>query len=337
MEYRQVGKSGLRISEVGLGSWLTIGYDLNEVQTNSLIVRAIELGINFFDTADAYENGKSEKIIGNVLTDATIERKKLVIASKVFYPMSEEINDRGLSRKHIMESIEGTLDRLQTDYLDIYYCHRFDYYTPLSETVSTMDDLISQGLIHYWGTSCWLSYQLERAQWVAKELYCQPPIVEQPMYNMLDRDPELHEFSVCKDHGIGITVFSPLAEGFLTGKYLESIPLDSRAMMTTRKKILRTNSEVEKLRQLKTLADEYELKLSQLALAWILSKEEISSVITGATKTEHIEQNVQASGVKLTKNQLESIEKILDNEPTYRYKYIPEMKIGRDSKLSRVI
>ncbi|UCE14233.1 MAG: aldo/keto reductase, partial [Candidatus Heimdallarchaeota archaeon] len=191
MKYRNVGNTGLKISEISLGSWLTYGGSEDKESSRKCITKAINLGINFIDIADVYAGGKAEKIVGEIIKEENYNRKDLVISSKVFWPMSNDINDRGLSRKHIMESIEGSLGRLELDSLDIYFCHRFDRYTPLEETVHAMSDLVDQGLIHYWGTSVWPAVQLERAYWIARELGCHPPVVEQPQYHMLNRYIEL--------------------------------------------------------------------------------------------------------------------------------------------------
>jgi aryl-alcohol dehydrogenase-like predicted oxidoreductase len=326
MQYRKLGKkAGIKLSEIGLGSWLTIGGRLAKQKSFTILERAVESGINFIDTADAYNEGKVEETIGEFLKEETIDRKKLVIASKVYFPMSDDPNDCGLNRKHIMESIEGTLNRLNLDYLDIYFCHRFDYWTPLEETILSMNTLIQDQLIHYWGTSCWTSYQLERVQWLSKALNAFPPVVEQPMYNMFYRTPELEIFEVCRHHGIGIVVFSPLAEGFLTGKYLnEKIPPNSRVVTAGRKKILRDQQDQMKLGKIKEVADRDKLSLVQLAISWILNRNEINSVICGATEENQIEENAMASGTKLSQGLLDELEEILQNKPWYDYKYIPQ-------------
>ncbi|WP_455141146.1 aldo/keto reductase family protein [Candidatus Hodarchaeum mangrovi] len=321
MKYRKLGKSGLKISELSLGAWLTYGGSLEQDQSKPCISKAIELGVNFIDIADIYAKGKAEEVVGNILID--YNRKDLVISSKVFWPMSNSPNDRGLSRKHIMESIEGTLDRLQTDYIDIYFCHRFDRETPLEETVKAMSDLVDQGLVHYWGTSVWTAAQLERAVGIAKTNGYHPPSVEQPRYNMLDRYIELEVMETTSQHGMGIVVWSPLGGGLLTGKYNKTIPEDSRAATTQFVKREITPENIQKITQLQSIANELNLTIGQLALAWILRRPEISSAITGATKAEHVESNMQASGIVLENDILNRIEEVLGNKPEMHPVYRP--------------
>jgi len=321
LKYRKLGKTGLKISELSLGAWLTYGGSLEQNQSKPCISKAIELGVNFIDIADIYAKGKAEDVVGNILID--YNRNDLVISSKVFWPMSENPNDRGLSRKHIMESIEGTLDRLQTDYVDIYFCHRFDRETPLEETVKAMSDLVDQGLIHYWGTSVWTAAHLERAVGIAKANGYHPPSVEQPRYNMLDRYIELEVMETTTQHGMGIVVWSPLGGGLLTGKYNKTIPEGSRAATTqfVKREIIPEN--IQKITQLQTIANELNLTTGQLALAWILRRPEISSAITGATKVEHVESNMQASGIVLENEIINRIEEILGNKPKMHPVYLP--------------
>ncbi|MCX7942662.1 MAG: aldo/keto reductase family protein, partial [Dictyoglomaceae bacterium] len=270
---------------------------------------AIENGINFFDLADVYAKGEAERVVGKILKD--FRRQDLVISSKVYWPMSDNVNDRGLSRKHIMESIEGSLKRLGTDYLDIYFCHRFDPETPLEEVVRAMDDLVHQGKILYWGTSLWTAAQIERAVGICEKLNCYKPQVEQPRYNMLDRHIEQEIIPTCSMYGIGITVFSPLAQGVLTGKYNEGIPSKTRAEWSEWIRRDLTEENINKVRKLTELAKDIGITMSQLALAWILRKPEISSVITGASKPEQILENVKASGIKLSEEVLKKIDNIL--------------------------
>jgi voltage-dependent potassium channel beta subunit len=313
MEYRKVGKTGLKVSEISLGAWLTYGGSEDKESSRKCITKAIDFGINFIDIADVYAGGNAEKVVGEIIIEENYDRNNLVISSKVFWPMSKGVNDRGLSRKHIMESIDRTLDRLQSDYLDIYFCHRFDRHTPLEETIRAMSDLVDQGIVHYWGTSVWPAVQLERVFWMAKELGCHPPMVEQPRYNMLDRFIERDIMETCQRNGMGIVCWSPLAQGILTGKYNEGKPDGSRA--TTTKWLDRelTAKNIEKVKNLQTVAEEINLTVSQLSLAWILRREEMSAAITGATKAMHVESNAQASGIKLDKDVLSRIENILDN------------------------
>lgn len=313
MEYRRVGKSGLKVSEIALGGWLTYGGPVSAKETSNITKAALDHGINFIDLADIYSQGKAEEVVGKALHD--VKRSDLVISSKLFWPMSDNINDRGLSRKHIMESIEGSLRRIGTDYLDIYFCHRFDPDTEVDEIVRAMDDLVRQGKILYWGTSVWTAAQIERAAGIARDLRSHPPIVEQPRYNMLDRHIELDIMPTCAHHGIGLTVWSPLAQGFLTGKYNEGIPQNSRGGKTDWLKSDLTEQNIDKARKLIEVAKSLGLTLAQLALAWVLRRPEVSCAITGATAVEHVEKNVMASQVKLSDDTLREIENILDNRP----------------------
>ncbi len=227
MKYRYLGKHGIRVSEISLGAWLTFGGSVDKNKSKEIVTSAIDAGINFIDIADIYSKGNAEKTIGEIISEENYPRKNLVISSKVFWPMSDNPNDVGLSRKHIFDSIHESLKRLGTDYLDIYYCHRYDHFTPLRETIEAMDDLIREGYIRYWGTSVWSAVQLERAVSIAKEIGAHLPAVEQPRYNMLDRFIELEIMDVAKFHGMGLTIWSPLAQGILTGKYNSEIPENS--------------------------------------------------------------------------------------------------------------
>ena len=323
MKYRKVGKSGLKISEISLGSWLTYGGTVENEIAKKCMTTAIEHGINFIDSAEIYAKGEAEKVIAEFLAEETINRKDLVISSKVFWPMSEDINRWGLSRKNIKNAIEGTLERLNVDYIDIYYMHRYDYMTPLKETVEVLDDLIHDGKILYWGTSVWTAAQLERANAVAKELKAHKPIVERPMYNMFNRFIELEIMSVAKTHGMGFTVWSPLGQGLLTGKYNKGIPEGSRGSRSESIKKYLTQENLSKLEKLGEIASSLEITTSQLALAWILRKPEISAAIIGATKPEHVIENVKASDIILSKDTLEQIEDVLDNEPEWPLTYKP--------------
>ncbi|MHA1448624.1 MAG: aldo/keto reductase family protein, partial [Candidatus Hodarchaeales archaeon] len=284
MNYRRMGKTGLKISEISLGAWITYGGSVNDETAKKCVKTAIENGINFIDIADVYARGKAEQVIGDIIIEENFTRKNLVISSKVFWPMSDGINDRGLSRKHIMESIDSTLERTGLENLDIYYCHRFDIHTPLEETIRAMSDLVESGLTHYWGTSVWPAVQLERAVWMAKDMGCHPPVVEQPRYNMLDRFIELDVMDTCERNGIGLTVWSPLAQGLLTGKYSEGRPEGSRGATSKWLDRELNDENIAKVKKLTEVARELEISVNQLALAWILRRPAISCAITGATK-----------------------------------------------------
>ena len=313
MNYRRVGKSGLKISEIALGGWLTYGGTVDADRAIPIVHAAVDHGINFIDIADIYSKGQAEEIIGRAIAD--IPRSNLVISSKLFWPMTANVNDRGLSRKHIMESVEKSLQRIGTDYLDIYFCHRFDPNTEVEETVRAMDDLVHQGKILYWGTSVWTAAQIERAVGDAKALGAYLPSVEQPRYNMIDRHIEAEIMPTCERNGMGLTVWSPLAQGLLSGKYNDGIPSGTRGSDSNWLKEDMTEENLDKARKLSQVATTLNLKLSQLALAWILRRPEISCAITGATTLEQVKENVVASGVELAVETLKEIEGILDNDP----------------------
>ncbi len=313
MNYRRVGRSGLKISEIALGAWLTYGGTVDKGRSEKIIKAAIDSGINFIDVADIYSMGEGETVVGRAIKD--LIRTELVISSKVFFPITESINDRGLSRKHIMESCEKSLKRLGTDYLDLYYCHRFDPESETEETVRAMEDLIRQGKILYWGTSVWSAANITDAVHLAEKWGAYQPIVEQPRYNMLDRHIEIDTIKTCKQHGIGFTVWSPLAQGLLTGKYNEGIPKDSRGGTTRWLRSDLNEENLSKVRKLTELAKSLEIRIGQLALAWILRKPEISCAIIGATTVEQLDENIKASDVHLSKETLNQIEEILGNRP----------------------
>jgi voltage-dependent potassium channel beta subunit len=325
LKYRRVGKSGLKISEISLGSWLTYGGTVDNKVAKECLMTAVENGINFIDCAEIYAGGNAEKVIGEWLAEETFDRKKLVISSKVFWPTSQDINDWGNTRKNINNAIEGTLSRLNIDYLDLYFLHRYDHMTPVRETVETMNDLIRAGNVLYWGTSVWTAAQIERVQAVAKELHAYRPIVEQPMYNMLSRHIEMEIMHVCRTHGMGFTVWSPQAGGLLTGKYNDGIPEGSRGEKSEIMKSMLTEENLAKVRKLSDIAKSLDITTGQLALAWILRRPEISAAIVGATRPEHVIESVRASDVELPTDVLEQIEQILDNKPQWPDTYEPNI------------
>lgn len=321
MHYRRLGRWGLKLSEISLGGWVTFGAQIDDKNSIELIQAAYDRGINFFDNADINANGEAEVIVGKALNG--IPREAVVLSSKVFWPTMLGPNGRGLSRKHIMESIHASLRRLGTDYLDIYFCHGFDPDTPYEEVVYTMNILIQQGKILYWGTSGWSASQISTVYGVARQYNLIPPAVEQPQYNMFHRHKMEMEMSpLCKDRGLGLTVWGPLYSGILSGKYLRDIPEGSRAsleeMVWVRDRITPTRLAI--VQQLALLATELGLTTAQLAIAWILRRKEISSVISGATRVEQLDENLEAvEGVgKLTEDVLERIEQILGNLPEDR-------------------
>ncbi len=318
MKYRKLGRSSIKVSEIALGAWLTFGGSEGKETTRKCIKAAVERGVNYIDIADVYAGGNAERVVGEAIRELGLRRQDLVIASKVFWPMSDNVNDRGLSRKHIMESIDNSLERIGVDYLDLYFCHRYDPNTPVEEVVRAMDDLVHQGKILYWGTSVWSAAQLEDAYGTARRFNAYVPQVEQPRYNMLDRHVEPEIMPTAAKRGLGMVVFSPLAQGLLTGKYNAGIPEGSRADRTDWLKGELTEANVEKVRQLTALAEELGITMSQLALAWILRRPEISCAITGASKPSHVESNVKASDVVLQPEMLTKIEEILENDPTQK-------------------
>ncbi len=325
LHYRRVGKSGLKISEISLGSWLTYGGTVENQVAKECMNTAVEQGINFVDCAEIYAGGKAEEVIGEWLAEETVNRKDLVISSKVFWPTSQDINDWGNSRRNITNAIEGTLNRLNIDYLDLYYLHRYDHTTPVRETVETLDGLIRAGDVRYWGTSVWTAAQLERVQAVAKEIHAHRPIVEQPMYNMFSRHIEVEIMHVGKTHGMGFTVWSPLAQGLLTGKYNDGIPEGSRGSKSDMVKTLLTEENLSKVRKLGDIAKSLDITTSQLALAWILRRPEISAAIVGATRPQHVIESAGASDVELSAEALEQIEGVLDNRPQWPPTYEPNI------------
>lgn len=318
MHYRRLGRSGLKVSEISLGAWVTFGNQVDEKLADELIHAAYDQGVNFFDNADMYANGQAETLMGKAIRD--LPREALVISSKVFWPTMPGPNGRGLSRKHVTESIHASLRRLQTDYVDLYFCHRFDPDTPVEEVVFTMNDLIHQGKVLYWGTSEWEPHQIMEAIGIARANHLIGPTMEQPQYNMFHRK-RVENFlaPVCREQGIGLTTFSPLYYGILSGKYNDGIPEGSRASLESmawmRDRI--TPERIQIVRQLTALAGEIGATTSQLAIAWVLRRKEVSSVITGASSLEQLDENLQAADLvdRLTDDVLETIEQIIGNFP----------------------
>ena len=311
MRYRNLGRSGTKVSIFGLGGWTTFGGSVTDEQmVKTIIHAAIDAGINFFDIADIYAKGESERFMGKVLKD--FPRHTLVLTSKVFWPMSDDVNDAGLSRKHIMESVEKSLKRIGTDYLDIYFCHRFDPSTSLEETARAMDDLVRQGKILYWGTSEWSGAQLRQVAGICDKRNLHFPQVEQPQYSLLARSRFENDVApVCQDQGMGTVVWSPLASGVLTGKYDHGVPNDSRlARIDWLKDSLYREDKLEKVRAFRERADALGVSRSELALAWAASHPAVSSVILGAAKIEQLAENLKALKVEIpaaAKADLESL------------------------------
>ena len=314
MEYRQLGKAGMKVSVIGLGSYLTIGMSIDDQTARATIRKANDLGVNFFDTADGYNNGQAEKVLGKHL--AEMPRSSLVIASKVWAPMGEGPNDRGLSAKHIFEQCHASLKRLKTDYLDLYLCHRPDASVPLEETVRVMDDLARQGKILYWGTSEWPAWLIARANAVAAELNCRPAVCNQPRYNLLYRWPEAELLQYSWHNGIGNVVFSPLAHGVLTGKYKPGKPpqAGSRAADPKQNAILNryywSEQNLAKAQQFSQIADQLGLTGAQLALAWVLRRPEVSSAIMGASKVSQVQENAAAADSTISDDVLQRLDEL---------------------------
>lgn len=318
MIYRRMGRSGLKLSAISLGAWVTFGSQIDNRTASDILHTAYHLGINFFDNADVYADGQAEIVMGEAIKD--LPRTALVISSKVFWPTMEGPNGRGLSRKHIFESCHASLRRLGLDYLDLYFCHRYDPEVPVEEVVRAMDDLVHQGKVLYWGTSEWRAGQIGQAYAIASQWGLFPPAVEQPHYNLLVRRVMEDELvRAADDFGFGLVTWSPLRWGLLTGKYNEGIPKGSRLSLEGYEWLrdIVTPESVAKVRQLSAVAAELGATLPQLAIGWILRLPQVSSVITGATRVQHVEDNVKAIDVveKLTPEVLGRIEAIVGEAP----------------------
>ncbi len=314
MQYRHLGRAGVRVSEIALGSWLTYGAAVDERRAMACVERAYDLGVTFFDTANIYGRGAAEQVVGKALKQ--YRRDSYVLATKAFWPMGEGPNDRGLSRKHLFEQLHASLKRLGTDYVDLYQCHRYDPETPLEETLRALDDFITQGKVLYIGTSVWSAAQIVEALRLQERLNLDRFASEQPQYSMLVRNIEREVMPLCEREGVGIIPWSPLAQGVLTGKYKagEKPPPGSRAADPSSNMFmgdLLSEANLAKVEKLKPVAQRLGLSVAQLALAWCLRKPVVSSVIIGATRPEQVDDNVKASGVPLPQEELEHIEKIL--------------------------
>ena len=330
MQYRYLGSSGLQVSALSFGAWVTFGTQMGEDVAYDCMKAAYDAGVNFFDNAEAYAQGQAETIMGQVLKRASWKRSDLVISTKIFWG-GEGPNDKGLSHKHIVEGTDAALARLQLDYVDLVFCHRPDIHTPVEETVRAMTHVINQGKAFYWGTSEWSAAQIMEAYAVARREHLIPPQMEQPQYNMFHRNRVEHEYAHLYDEiGLGTTIWSPLASGLLTGKYNQGMPAGTRATLEGYE-WLRHHFEDEeaveriaKVGKLMDIADELGASMPQLALAWTLKNPHISTTITGASKPEQVTENMKAIEIasQLTDDVMEMIEEILDNKPpaleTYR-------------------
>lgn len=323
MNYRRLGPAGLQLSELSLGSWVTFHKQINDGLADELMGIAYDAGVNFFDNAEGYALGESENMMGRVLKKKSWDRSSYVVSSKVFFGWRKDNrpNQTGLCRKHLVEACHEALQRLQLDYLDLYFCHRPDPAVPISEVVWTMHNLILQGKILYWGTSMWSAAEIMEAHRVAQQYNLIGPVMEQPQYNLFERfKMEQDYLPVFKTVGMGTTIWSPLAAGFLTGKYLEGIPADSRLHLQgfewLRDRWIQ-EEKIQKLRLLKTIADELGISLSNLAIAWTLKNSHVTTAILGATRKEQLVENLKAAEALplLTGEVLEKIEAVMGNKP----------------------
>jgi voltage-dependent potassium channel beta subunit len=298
MLYRRLGKSGLKVSALSFGSWVTFGQQVDNSVAESCLKTAYDAGINFFDNAEVYANGQSEEVMGAILSKFGWSRDTYIVSSKVFWG-GELPNQTGLSRKHVIEACQAALKRLRVEYLDLYYCHRPDPETPIEETVRAMDTLIQQGKVLYWGTSEWSAQEIMEAYSIARQYNLTPPTMEQPRYNLLNRERVENEYArLYESIGLGTTIFSPLAAGILTGKYLNGIPDDSRlsienmAFLRDRWDRYFENGIATVLETLESIARKIGANLPQLGIAWCLKNSNVSSVILGASKPEQLENNL---------------------------------------------
>ncbi len=312
MRYRHLGRSGVRVSTISLGSWLTFGHKTDEDIAVQCVRRAFDLGVNLFDTANMYSEGRAETILGAAL--APVPRHEYVLATKAFFPVGPGPNDRGLSRKHIFEQVHQSLSRLRTDYIDLFQCHRYDAETPLDETLRAIDDLIAQGKVLYGGVSVWSVENIRDAMALARDLGLRRLISNQPQYHILRRDIETDGvMQACAEEGLGILAYSPLARGLLTGKYtsIDQVPPDSRAADARGRSFMGPWFSEEGLAvvaKLEEIATRAGLTLAEMSLAWCLRRPEVSSAIIGASRPEHVDQNVSAAEIDLDEGVLAAID-----------------------------
>jgi len=317
MEYRHLGRTGIKVSELSLGSWITFKNQVDVDAAAELMAAAYDLGVNFFDNAEAYAKGESERVMGAALKKLGWRRGSYIVTTKIYWGLHDNVNEKNtLNRKRLIEGINGSLERLQLDYVDVLYCHRPDKNTPIEETVWAMHNIIEWGKAMYWGTSEWNAAEIVEAIAIAEKHHLHKPVVEQPVYNLFER----HRFSgeyvrFYKQFGYGATTFSPLASGLLSGKYNQGIPADSRAATTSMdslKESVADKENIKKVQALEPIAKELDCTVAQLSLAWCLKNPFISSVITGASKMSQLNENMKASEIapKLTQEILENIDKI---------------------------
>ena len=323
MEYRNLGKSGLKVSALSLGAWVTYGGQVGEETAYECMTAAYEAGVNFFDNAEVYAKGNAETVMGNVIKKTGWKRSDLVISTKIFWG-GDGPNDNGLSRKHIVEGLNASLKRLQMEYVDLLFCHRPDIHTPIEETVWAMTQVINQGKAFYWGTSQWSAVEIMEAYAVARREHLLPPLMEQPEYHMFARDRVEREYALLyRDLGLGTTIWSPLASGLLTGKYNQGIPSGTRATLKGYEWLRQefesdeARRNIEKVKQLMPLAQEVGCSMAQFALAWCLRNPNVRTVITGASRRDQVVENIKALDLvtRLTPDVIERVEKILGNKP----------------------
>ncbi len=323
MKYRFLGKSGLKLSALSLGAWVTYGGQVGEQVASECMIAAYEGGVNFFDNAEAYADGNAETVMGDVIRKIGWNRSDLVISTKIFWG-GEGPNQTGLSRKHLMEGVNTSLKRLQMEYVDMIFCHRPDLYTPIEEIVWSMNLIIQQGKAFYWGTSEWPASAIMEAYGVARREHLIPPLMEQPEYNLFSRDRVEREYApLYSEIGLGTTIWSPLASGLLSGKYNQGIPENSRVSLKgygwLKKQFISTEgrNKIEKVKKLAPIAEDLGCTLAQLALAWCLKNPHVSTVITGASKKSQVTENLKAIEVadQLTKEVMKRIEDIVQNKP----------------------
>lgn len=324
MEYRRMGKTGLQLSVLSYGSWVTFAKQIDDSVSDRLMSIAYENGINFFDNAEVYSRGESEKMMGRVLASKDWERSSYVVSSKVYFGWrgdNNKPNQTGLSRKHIVEACDEALERLQVDYLDLFYCHRPDKNVPIEEVVWTMNQLIQRGKILYWGTSEWSAAEIMEAHMVARELRLIGPAMEQPQYNLFERQKmEVDYYTIFKNIGMGTTIWSPLASGLLTGKYNDGVPEGSRLALEGfdwLKDRTLSDERIARVRELGKLAGDLDTSLATLSIAWCISNPNVTTAILGATKEEQLKENLKALDVlpKLTPEVLEQVDNIMGTKP----------------------
>jgi voltage-dependent potassium channel beta subunit len=323
MEYRRLGKSGLQVSTLSFGSWITFGKQIGDTSADELLTIAYDNGINFFDNAETYAKGKSEEVMGAILKKKNWERSSYLVSSKVYFGYEQgKPNQTGLSRKHIIEGCHAALKRLQVDYIDLFYCHRPDKNTPIEETVWAMNTLIQQGKILYWGTSEWANDEIMAAFLFAERHNLIGPTMEQPQYNLFERTKlEKDYLLLFRDFGLGTTIWSPLASGLLSGKYNNGMPEDNRlhieGMDWLKEKTLGEHSRIEKTKRLAQLANDLGTSIAKLSIAWTVKNPHVSTAILGASKKEQLIENLKALEVLplLTNEVMEKIDMIVDNKP----------------------